>query len=69
MKKIVPLILVLAANNSFAQTIDMADTMYSNGKIYVVVAVILLIFAILILYLIKIDKKLTQLENKINQNN
>ena len=43
-------------------TVDMADTMRSNGKIYVVVAVILTIFAGIIIYLIRLDKKMTKLE-------
>ena len=43
-------------------TVDMADTMRSNGKIYVVVAVILAIFAGIIIYLIRLDKKMTKLE-------
>lgn len=41
---------------------EMADLMRDNGKIYVVVAVILAIFIGLILYLIRIDKKITKLE-------
>jgi len=43
-------------------TVDMADTMRSNGKIYVVVAVILTIFAGIIIYLIRLDRKMTRLE-------
>jgi hypothetical protein len=42
--------------------VEMADTMRSNGRIYVVVAVVLTIFAGLILYLIRLDKKITKLE-------
>jgi hypothetical protein len=42
--------------------VEMADTFRSNGKIYVVVAVIVTIFAGIILYLIRLDKKLTKLE-------
>ena len=42
--------------------VQMADTMRSNGKIYVVIAVILTIFAGIILYLIRLDRKLTKLE-------
>ena len=42
--------------------VDMADTLRSNGKIYVVVAVILTIFAGLIIYLVRLDRKLTKLE-------
>ena len=40
----------------------MADTMRSNGKIYVVVAVILTIFAGIIIYLVRLDRKITKLE-------
>ena len=43
-------------------TVDMADTMRSNGKIYVVVAVILTIFAGIIIYLIRLDRKMSKLE-------
>lgn len=41
---------------------EMADVMRSNGKIYVVVAVIVAIFAGIIIYLIRLDRKLTKLE-------
>jgi CcmD family protein len=49
----------------FAQS--MADEMRSNGKIYVVVAVLTTVFIGIILYLIRLDRKLTKLEkeNKI----
>jgi CcmD family protein len=46
----------------FAQ--DMADEMRSNGKIYVVVAVLTTIFIGIILYLIRLDRKLTKLEKE-----
>jgi preprotein translocase subunit YajC len=42
--------------------VEMADSLRSNGKIYVVVAVIITIFAGIILYLIRLDRKLTKLE-------
>lgn len=41
---------------------EMADIMRSNGKIYVVVAVLATIFVGIIVYLIYIDKKLSKLE-------
>ena len=41
---------------------EMADTFRSNGKIYVVVAVILTILAGIILYLIRLDRKISRLE-------
>ena len=43
----------------------MADTMRSNGRIYVVVAVMLTILAGLILYIVRLDKKLKKLEKEI----
>lgn len=42
---------------------EMADTMRSNGKIYVVVLVLATIFAGIIAYLIRIDRKISKLEN------
>jgi hypothetical protein len=36
----------------------------SNGKIYVVIAVILTIFAGIIIYLIRLDRKMTKLEKE-----
>lgn len=45
-----------------AQPVQMADTMRSNGKIYVVVAVMVAIFAGIIFYLVRLDRKLTKLE-------
>jgi hypothetical protein len=41
-----------------------AFDMRHNGKIYVVVSVILIIFTGLILYLIRIDRKITRLEKE-----
>ena len=46
--------------------VQMADTMRDNGKIYVVVAVILAIFIGIILYLIRLDRKMTRLEKDIH---
>jgi hypothetical protein len=40
----------------------MADQMRSNGKIYVVVLVLATIFAGIILYLVRLDRKITKLE-------
>lgn len=58
------ILLVLNCVVAFAQneTVEMADSMRSNGKIYVVVAVILTIFAGIILYLIRLDRKISKLE-------
>ncbi|NDC78202.1 MAG: CcmD family protein [Chitinophagia bacterium] len=45
-----------------ARTVEMADAMRSNGKIYVVVAVMATILAGLLLYLVRIDRRVTRLE-------
>jgi len=52
----------------FAQDKDVsvADTMRSNGRIYVVVAVVLTILTGLILYLVRLDRKITKLEKESN---
>ena len=42
--------------------IEMADELRANGKIYVVVVIIALIFAGIITYLIHIDRKVSKLE-------
>ena len=46
------------------QEVAMADVMRSNGKIYVVVAVILTLFAGIIFYLVRLDKKISNLERE-----
>ncbi|MFD1256580.1 CcmD family protein [Mucilaginibacter terrae] len=46
----------------FAQDVEMADTMRSSGKIYVVVGTIAIVFIGLVIYLFTIDRRLTRLE-------
>lgn len=46
-------------------SIEMADRMRSNGKIYVVVAVVMTIFAGLIVYTIVIDRKISKIEKEV----
>ena len=41
------------------------DFMRNSGKIYVVVGVILAMFVGIVIYLIYLDRKLTKLENQI----
>jgi len=45
-----------------AQDVTMADVMKENGKIYVVIAVMLTILAGLVLYLVRLDRKISKLE-------
>lgn len=42
------------------------DFMRETGKIYVVIGVILLIFIGIVWYLIRLDKKLTNIEHQLN---
>ncbi len=61
------LIAVLIPFLGMAQQADepqMADTFRSEGKIYVVITVISIVFICLIGYLIYIDTKLKKLENR-----
>lgn len=43
---------------------EMADTMRQSGKIYVVVAVLCVVFICLAAYLVWIDRKLKKLEDR-----
>jgi len=45
-----------------AQDVNMSDIMKENGKIYVVIAVMLTILAGLVLYLVRLDRKISKLE-------
>jgi multisubunit Na+/H+ antiporter MnhB subunit len=58
---IISLLLTLI-NHAQDDKAEMADTMRSNGRIYVVVAVVVLILLGLFLYLVRLDKKITRIE-------
>jgi CcmD family protein len=45
----------------------MADQMRAEGKIYVVVGVLLIILIGLLLYLVSIDRKLSKLEKEVKE--
>ncbi len=54
---------MLPGSLCFAQEkVEMADTMRSNGKIYVVVVVCLTILIGLFIYVFALDRKMTRLE-------
>lgn len=50
---------------SAQEKVEMADTMRSEGKIYVVVAIMLVIFFGLVTYLVMLDRKVSKLEKEI----
>jgi hypothetical protein len=56
------------AQTTATQTVDMADGMRSNGKIYVVVGVLVIILFGLLAYLVSIDRKVTRVEKSIKEN-
>lgn len=69
-KKIVVLLILLALNISVwgqngNQPVQMADTMRSNGRIFVVVAVMLTILIGLILYIVRLDRKISKMEKEM----
>lgn len=66
MRKFLYLFLLMAISTiANAQDAEMADVMRSNGKIYVVVGIILIVLIGLITYLFMLDRKITKLENKL----
>jgi CcmD family protein len=58
--------LMVCSDALFAQ--EMATEMRSNGKIFVVVAVLVTIFIGILLYLIRLDRKITKLEKETKLN-
>ena len=65
-KLIIAAALLFIQQLAFAQTnsVDMADEMHSNGKIYVVVAVLVVILIGILAYLINTELKLKRLEQE-----
>ncbi|MCA0430882.1 MAG: CcmD family protein [Bacteroidetes bacterium] len=69
-KFISTLICFLVFNLSFAQSQSgpqMADAFRENGKIYVVIAVIAIIFVSIIAFLIYIERKIKNINDKVNK--
>ncbi len=64
MKKIISfLVILLTSFNLFAQEeVQMADQMRADGKIWVVVAVIAIVFVGIIAYLVLLDRKISKIE-------
>ncbi|GMQ27968.1 CcmD family protein [Algoriphagus confluentis] len=80
MKKLFVIILLLFSLNLSAQekievteadysntTVEMADQMRADGKIYVLVGIILIIFAGMVVYIINTDRKISKLEKNLPQ--
>ena len=70
MNKIIALflLLVLGTLRTFGQDqVEMADQLRSEGKIYVVVAIILIILLGLFFYLFSLDRKVKKLEKLLSE--
>jgi len=65
------LFLLLTSVFAFSQNAEseMDDPMYANGKIYVVVGVVVIIFIGIIAYLIMIDRKVSKIEKELKEKN
>lgn len=57
-------ILLLSTNLIAQATVEAPSVMRSNGKIYVVMAICIVILLGLFLYVISIDKKITRMEKE-----
>lgn len=68
MKKLVSLIMMMlcfvAVKAQNGQDVEMADTMRSSGKIYVVIGTIVIVFTGLAIYLFSIDRRLKKIEKE-----
>lgn len=68
MKKILTFLFCLFTSLlCFSQEVEMADGMRSSGKIYVVIGVLVTILIGILLFLILIDRKVSDLEKRINK--
>ena len=67
LKYLFALSLTALASAASAQNAEMADTFRSEGKIYVVVAIVLIILTGLIVYLFLLDRKISRLEHRIHE--
>ena len=69
-KRILVIALVLVSVIANAQAdVEMADGMRSEGKIYVVVGIILIVLTGLVVYLVTLDRKVRRLENLLGDRN
>ena len=78
MKKLLTILVLVFSLSAFAQektpvteadysnnSVEMADVMRSEGRIYVLVGIIVIIFAGITVYLINTDRKISKLEKNL----
>jgi hypothetical protein len=59
--------LFLSCLSSSAQEAQMADTFRSEGKIYVVISVLTIVFVSVLIILLYMERRLTKLEKEIKE--
>jgi len=59
--------LLFGSLSLFSQDVEMASGLRSSGKIYVVVIVLLIVLVGLFAYLIKLERKINQIEKERNE--
>jgi hypothetical protein len=65
--KLIAAFIIAALFSKNAAAADMADAMRNDGKIWVVVAVLVIILSGLFIFLFSIDRKVTAIEKQLNQ--
>ena len=63
----VGMLFAITASAQPSNEVEMADAMHASGKIYVVVAVLSIVFLGIVVYLIGIDRKISKLEKEIEK--
>ena len=71
-KKILPIVLLVLSTLSVSaqpatNNVQMADGFYAEGKIYVVIGIVAIIFIGLAFYLFTIERKVKKLEEALNE--
>jgi CcmD family protein len=68
---ILSFIFLISFLTSFGQTtreqVEMADAFHSNGKIYIVITVLSIVFVGIVIYLVSMDRKLNRIERKLTE--
>ncbi|HOY49764.1 MAG TPA: CcmD family protein [Flavobacteriales bacterium] len=64
-KRILLLFALFLSSGLMAQNdVEMADTFRADGKIYVVVAILSIVFTGIVLFLIRLDRKISHIEKE-----
>jgi len=59
-----PLTVIHAQDGAGVKSVEMADRLRADGKIYVVIAVLVTILLGLVVYVIRLDRKISRLEKE-----